>query len=134
MNRSQLRTAIAKLLTEELDVPVRQGWSAAGDLERPFVIFNFGNDLPSMDNPVGMWSQVEFSVAGSEGDYNSLDVIADEIISILHGQTIDITEEEVVVGNFRPEYHRDTRMDDWSEKLKIAIVRFRMTIPGRFVA
>jgi hypothetical protein len=132
MNYAEVRGGIAKYLSDnvtDVDGRVKQSWANAGDIEKPFVVFSFLGELPSADNHLGVWMQLEVNVAGVEGSFTPLDVIADQIVGLLHNQVITTT-----TGNFRPEFWRDSRIDYWNQELKLNVIRLKFTIPGRFRA
>ena len=104
------------------------GWTAPADTVKPFLEMSFIGELPQVNNPCGLWMQVEVLVVGEESDILSLDPIADLVVTVMHNQQVATPLLRII----KPRYIRDSRIDFWDENLRANIIRLKFLIPTDF--
>lgn len=104
------------------------GYTAPGDVKKPFIVLTFTGELPSLNTPVGMFIQFDVDVFGDEGNITNIDPIADDVVRVLHHVNIITPDTRII----RPEYRRDARADYWSEDFRANVIHMRFLIPTDF--
>jgi hypothetical protein len=130
MEYSDIRKAFYNQLNTEITevTAVRSGWVPKADIDKPYLVVEFAGELPSINTHVGIWMQIDVLIVGMEGDFLTMDDIADHVVRVLH--KVDITTEAGRI--IRPEYKRDSRVDYWSEDLNASVIRVRFWLPTDF--
>lgn len=130
MDYADLRTGIHERLCADVDVGNRvfNGWVAPADTEKPFAIFSFIGELPSVNTHVGMWQQVEVVILGEESSYATIDPIADSVINALDENYIYTPDGRRIFL----QYVRDARFDTYVSSHNAAAIRMKFILPTDF--
>jgi hypothetical protein len=101
---------------ESVGERVFAGWNAA-DAEMPYLVLEFTGEVPLFNTRRGRLMEFAVFCVGSKDDkIFGLDPVADEVEAVF---------EELVDGQIRCKYQRESRGDSWSEQLQANIIRLK---------
>lgn len=131
MNYADLREGIYNWLCTKVPAVASRvfwGWTAPSDTTKPYLEMSFVGELPQVNNPCGLFMQLEVLVFGDESDILAIDPIADLVVSSLHRQSVTTPAARVI----KPQYVNDSRIDFWDESSRSNVIRTKFIIPTDF--
>ncbi|MCK9600914.1 MAG: hypothetical protein M0R06_17870 [Sphaerochaeta sp.] len=122
--RKAIRDHLAAEITE-VDERIFNGFTAPADTPKPYLVIEMSGEVPSTSNSRRGWARFDVLSIGNEGDYLSLDPIADAVVVALDQQSVVLE-----TGTMRPEHKRDSRIDMWIAEVNGTAIRDQFWIPA----